>query len=104
MEQASQFLPAMQRGDFDVATAFSTTWLNTLNSFGMNLPPTMLYDVYLGRVILVAPKSPLKTAVQYMKGGVSYPAAAAKGSQRSRARRSTPTRSPGPSRRTTTSS
>src|SRR3954449_8998277 len=38
--QAAQFLPAMQRNEFDVATAFSTTWLNTLNSFGMNLPPT----------------------------------------------------------------
>jgi hypothetical protein len=76
--QAAQFLPAMQRGEFDVATAFSTTWLNTLNSFGMNLPPTMLYDVYLGRVILVAPKSPLKTAADYMKTGMKFPQAAAK--------------------------
>ena len=79
--QAAQFLPAMQRGEFDVATAFSTTWLNTINSFGMNLPPTMLYDVYLGRVILVAPKSPLKTAAEYMKTGLKFPQAAAKAVQ-----------------------
>jgi hypothetical protein len=76
--QPSQFLPAMQRGEFDVATAFSTTWLSTLNSFGMNLPPTMLYDVYLGRDILVAPNSPLKTAVDYVKSGMKFPQAAAK--------------------------
>ncbi len=74
--QAAQFLPAMQRGDFDAVTAFSTTWLSTLNTFGMNLPPVLLYDVYLGRDILVAPNSPLKTALQYMKSGMSYRAAA----------------------------
>jgi ABC-type transport system involved in cytochrome bd biosynthesis fused ATPase/permease subunit len=41
----------------------------------------MLYDVYLGRVILVAPKSPLKTAAEYMKTGLKFPQAAAKAVQ-----------------------
>jgi ABC-type nitrate/sulfonate/bicarbonate transport system substrate-binding protein len=76
--QASQFVPAMQRGDFDVATGFSTAWLNTLNTFGMNIVPVMNYDVYLGRVILVAPNSPLKTTSDYMKQGMSFTAAAKK--------------------------
>jgi NMT1-like family protein len=78
--QAAQFLPAMQRGQFDVATAFSTTWLQTLNTFGVNLPPVMLYDIYLGRDILLAPKSQtnLKTVADYMKQGMSFKAAARK--------------------------
>ena len=76
--QSSQFVPAMQRGDFDMATGFSTAWLTTLSSFGMNLPPVMNYDVYLGRVILLAPKSPLKTTSDYMKTGLKFPQAAAK--------------------------
>jgi ABC-type nitrate/sulfonate/bicarbonate transport system substrate-binding protein len=76
--QPAQFLPAMQRGQFDVATAFSTTWLQTLNTFGLNLPPVMLYDIYLGRDILLAPTSPLKTTADYMKQGLSFKAAARK--------------------------
>lgn len=76
--QSSQFVPAMQRGDFDIATGFSTAWLTTLSSFGMNLPPVMNYDVYLGRVILLAPKSPLKTTSDYMKTGLRFPQAAKK--------------------------
>jgi ABC-type nitrate/sulfonate/bicarbonate transport system substrate-binding protein len=76
--QSSQFVPAMQRGDFDIATGFSTAWLTTLSSFGMNLPPVMNYDVYLGRVILLAPKSPLKTTSDYMKSGLKFRQAAAK--------------------------
>jgi ABC-type nitrate/sulfonate/bicarbonate transport system substrate-binding protein len=76
--QASQFVPAMQRGDFDIATGFSTAWLNTLNTFGMNILPVMNYDVYLGRVILVAPNSPLKSTADYMKQGMSFKAAAKK--------------------------
>jgi ABC-type nitrate/sulfonate/bicarbonate transport system substrate-binding protein len=76
--QAAQFLPSMQRGQFDVATAFSTTWLQTLNTFGLNLPPVALYDVYLGRDILLAPDSPLKSTAEYMKQGLSFKAAAKK--------------------------
>jgi ABC-type nitrate/sulfonate/bicarbonate transport system substrate-binding protein len=76
--QPAQFLPAMQRGQFDVATAFSTTWLQTLNTFGVNLPPVLLYDIYLGRDILLAPSSPLKTTADYMKQGMSFKAAAQK--------------------------
>jgi len=74
--QNTQFVPAMQRGDFDIATGFSTAWLTTLSSFGMNLPPVMNYDVYLGRVVLVAPKSPLKTTADYMKTGLTFKQAA----------------------------
>lgn len=76
--QAAQFLPAMQRKQFDVATAFSTTWLSSLNTFGMNLPPVLLYDIYLGRVILVSPSSHIKTTADYMKSGLSFKAAAKK--------------------------
>jgi ABC-type nitrate/sulfonate/bicarbonate transport system substrate-binding protein len=76
--QASQFLPAMQRGDQDIVTAFSTTWLSTLNTFGMNLPPALLYDIYLGRDIIVAPRSGFKTTADYMKQGMKFPAAARK--------------------------
>jgi hypothetical protein len=76
--QNTQFVPAMQRGDFDMATGFSTAWLTTLNTFGMNLPPVMNYDVYLGRVILLAPKSKLKTTAEYMKQGMTFKAAAKK--------------------------
>jgi hypothetical protein len=76
--QNTQFVPAMQRGEFDIATGFSTAWLTTLNTFGMNLPPVMNYDVYLGRVILLAPQSKLKTTAQYMKQGMKFRAAAKK--------------------------
>lgn len=76
--QNTQFVPAMQRGDFDMATGFSTAWLTTLNTFGMNLPPVMNYDVYLGRVILLAPKSKLKTTAEYMNQGLTFKAAAKK--------------------------
>lgn len=76
--QASQFLPSMQRGQFQTATAFSTTWLSSLNTFGMNLPPVVLYDIYLGRVIIVSPSSGIKTTADYMKQGMSFIAAAKK--------------------------
>ena len=76
--QASQFLPAMQRKDFDIVTAFSTTWLSTLNSYGMDLPPAVLYDIYLGRDILVSPTSSVKSTAEYMKEGMSFKDAAAK--------------------------
>ncbi len=79
--QSSQFVPAMQRGDFDIATGFSTAWLTSLNTFGMNLPPVLNYGVYLGRGILLAPKSPLKTTSDYMKQGMSFKRAAAKAVQ-----------------------
>jgi hypothetical protein len=76
--QPSQFLPAMQRKDLDIVTAFSTTWLSTLNSYGMDLPPAVLYDIYLGRDILVSPTSSVKSTAEYMKQGMSFKAAAKK--------------------------
>jgi hypothetical protein len=76
--QPSQFLPAMQRKDMDIVTAFSTTWLSTLNSYGMDLPPAVLYDIYLGRDILVSPSSSVKSTAEYMKQGMSFKAAAKK--------------------------
>lgn len=79
--QAPQFLPAMQSKKDDVTTAFSTTWLNTLNSYGQSLPPAMLYDIYLGRDILMAPGTQYKSTAQFMAGGMSFSAAAAKAVQ-----------------------
>jgi hypothetical protein len=79
--QAPQFLPAMKSKRDDASTAFSTTWLNTLNTYGQSLPPAMLYDIYLGRDILMAPGTQLKSTGQFMAEGMPFTQAAAKAVQ-----------------------
>jgi hypothetical protein len=75
---ASQTTPAMQRGTYDISAQYVPAYLDTLPTFGLKLPATMLYDIYLGDMILKAPDNKAKTALDFMKQGMSYKQAAAK--------------------------
>ncbi|HWM11038.1 MAG TPA: hypothetical protein VNO82_16905 [Solirubrobacteraceae bacterium] len=73
---SDQIVPSMQRGDFDVAGQFVQGYLQTLATFGQDIPPIMVYDVYLGMAILKAPDNPAKTALDFMDEGMAFPEAA----------------------------
>lgn len=72
-----QILPSMQRGDFDVAGTFIPGYLQTLDTFGMSLPPILFNDHYVGYAILAAPDSDVKTAQDFVDEGMSFGDAAA---------------------------
>lgn len=71
-----QIVPSMQRGDFDVAGMFIQGYLQTLNTFGQDIPPILFHDIYVGYAILKAPDNPAKTATDFMDEGMSFPEAA----------------------------
>jgi len=71
-----QIVPSMQRGDFDVAGMFIQGYLQTLNTFGQDIPPILFHDIYLGYAILKAPNNPAKTAEDFMAQGMAFPEAA----------------------------
>lgn len=72
-----QIIPSMQRGDFDVAGIFVQGYLNTLDTFGMDIPPIFFTDSYVGYAILKAPDSDAKTAQDFVDEGMSFGDAAA---------------------------
>ena len=72
-----QILPSMQRGDFDVAGTFIPGYLQTLDTFGQDLPPIFFADHYVGYAILAAPSSDVKTTADFIAEGMSYGDAAA---------------------------
>jgi len=72
-----QILPSMQRGDFDVAGTFIPGYLQTLDTFGQDLPPIFFNDHYVGYAILAPPESDIKTAQDFMAEGMSFGDAAA---------------------------
>ena len=71
-----QIIPSMQRGDHDVAGMFIQGYLQTLSTFGQDIPPIMFNDIYVGYAILKAPDNPAKTAEDFMADGMSFPEAA----------------------------
>lgn len=74
----NNILPAMQRGDHDIAGYYIQGYLQTLNTFGMDLPPSLFYDIFLGTGILASPTSSLKTSLEFMTEGITFEQAAAK--------------------------
>jgi hypothetical protein len=72
-----QILPSMQRGDFDVAGTFIPGYLQTLDTFGQDLPPIFFNDHYVGYAILAPPESDIKTAQEFVDEGMSFADAAA---------------------------
>lgn len=71
-----QIVPTMQRGDQDVAGMFVQGYLQTLSTFGQDIPPILFHDIYVGYAILKAPDNPAKTAEEFMDEGMSFPDAA----------------------------
>lgn len=72
-----QILPSMQRGDFDVAGTFIPGYLQTLDTFGMSIPPILFNDHYVGYAILAPPGSDVKTAQEFVDEGMTFGEAAA---------------------------
>jgi ABC-type nitrate/sulfonate/bicarbonate transport system substrate-binding protein len=72
---------SMSRGDYDVTTYCSICYLSVLNTYGKNLPATSAYSIYIGYTILLSPDNHAKTTLDYMKQGMSFPAAAKKAVQ-----------------------
>ncbi len=75
--QFDQIVPSMQRGDFDVAGIFVQGYLQTLDTFGMDIPPIWFTDTYVGYSILKSPDSDAKTVEDFMAEGMSFQDAAA---------------------------
>lgn len=73
----AQITPAMQRGDHDIAVHFIQGYLQTLNTFGQDIPPILFFDIFLGISILKAPDSDAMTALDFVDDGMSFPEAAA---------------------------
>jgi ABC-type nitrate/sulfonate/bicarbonate transport system substrate-binding protein len=71
-----QIVPSMQRGDQDASGMFIQGYLQTLNTFGQDIPPILFHDIYLGYAILKAPDNNAKTALDFMEEGMSFPDAA----------------------------
>ncbi len=65
-----QIVPAMQRGDFDVAGFFVQAYLQTLDTFAQDIPPIWFNDIYTGYAILKAPDSDAKTTEDFMAEGM----------------------------------
>ncbi len=42
-----QITPSMQRGDFNIAATFVQGYLQTLATFGQNIPPILFHDIYV---------------------------------------------------------
>ena len=72
-----QILPSMERNDFDVAGTFIPGYLQTLDTFGQDLPPIFFADHYVGYAILAAPDSDAKTVDDFIAEGNTYAEAAA---------------------------
>jgi len=72
-----QITPSMQRGDYDAAATFIQGYLQTLPTFGQDIPPILFHDIYVGYAILVSPESSAKTTEEFMAEGMSFPDAAA---------------------------
>jgi ABC-type nitrate/sulfonate/bicarbonate transport system substrate-binding protein len=72
----AQGTPAMQRGDYDMLENFIQGYLQTLNTFGMDIPPIAFHDIFLGISILKAPDNPAKTVQDYLDEGKSFSEAA----------------------------
>ena len=60
----------------DVATAWVPGVFGLLERDGQNYPPILFQDIYIGYLILVAPDSDAKTALEFMSEGMSFPEAA----------------------------
>jgi ABC-type nitrate/sulfonate/bicarbonate transport system substrate-binding protein len=71
-----QIVPSMQRGDHDATGMFIQGYLQTLSTFGQDIPPIMFHDIYVGYAILKAPDNDAKTAEDFMGEGMSFPEAA----------------------------
>ena len=71
-----QIVPSMQRGDQDAAGMFIQGYLQTLSTFGQDIPPILFHDIYVGYAILKAPDNDAKTAEDFMAEGMAFPAAA----------------------------
>jgi hypothetical protein len=71
-----QIVPSMQRGDFDTSGMFIQGYLQTLNTFGQDIPPILFHDIYVGYAILKAPDNDAKTTLDYMDEGMEFPEAA----------------------------
>jgi ABC-type nitrate/sulfonate/bicarbonate transport system substrate-binding protein len=69
-------VPAMQRGDHDIAGAWVPTVFGALETFGQEMPAILFHDIYTGYTILKAPDSNTKTALEFMAEGMSFPDAA----------------------------
>jgi hypothetical protein len=65
-----QIVPSMQRGDFDTAGIFVQGYLQTLDTFGMDIPPIWFNDIYVGYAILKAPGSDAMTTEDFMDQGM----------------------------------
>ena len=72
-----QIVPSMQRNDFDVAGIFVQGYLQTLDTFGQDIPPIFFNDTYVGYSILKSPESDAKTVEDFVAEGLSFPDAAA---------------------------
>ena len=66
-----QIVPSMQRGDFDVSGMFIQGYLQTLDSFAMDIPPIWFNDIYVGYAILKAPGSEAKTTDDFVAEGMA---------------------------------
>jgi hypothetical protein len=74
----TQTTPAMQRRQYDISSQYIPAYLTALPTFGQTLPASMIYDIYLGDMILQAPEIRTPTTLDYVKRGMPFRAAAAK--------------------------
>ena len=73
---SSETVAALQQGDLDVVTAWIPHALERIEIDGQTFPPVLVADIYAGYMILVAPDSPAKTALEFMEEGMSFTEAA----------------------------
>ncbi|MCY4368122.1 MAG: S-layer homology domain-containing protein [bacterium] len=73
---SQEIIPWLEQGHGDVAQAWVPGLFPTLETFGQDIPPIHFTDIWLGYVILVAPSSDAKTALEFMEEGMSFREAA----------------------------
>ena len=71
-----EIVPALQRGELDVATVWVPRVFGLLERDGQSIPPILFQDIYSGYMILVAPDSDAKTALEFVSEGMSFSEAA----------------------------
>ena len=73
---SQEIVPWLQRGAGDVAQGWVPAVFGALETYGQSIPPIHFTDIYVGYMILVAPDSEAKTALEFMEEGMSFSEAA----------------------------
>ena len=73
---SQEIIPWLESDRGDVAQSWAPNVFPSLETFGQDIPPIHLADIYVGYAILVAPDSDAKTTLEFMDEGMSFPEAA----------------------------